>query len=385
MFENYQGIINLEEYFKDKYNYQYISINDLRKQPFIEYEAVGKNALFWIIDGNDRYLFKRTTNALGEIISMKIANILNIDCAEYRIATIGGETGILSKKFNKEDDNIILGAQIIQEVLNNYPKLFPNGKNEIFDDQQFIELYGIPDKILKLDPKNRLKYIHNNLNNLEELSSILSIFFKTRKVVNYDDVLKNTMDYLVKTFLFDCITIQADRHIENWGIGQKVTGEFYNIPLYDNSACLNLYHENLEERIMAFYRILETYKIKNNPKTLKELKNMMYKDKMLLSVSERDIINPTLKKRKSNLEMLDYFLNISDYEYIGLFIKYLDTIEEYRIDRILDEIQIEYGINIKENVRDYIIILETMNLSFLREISNKYRREDELNGGFKRT
>lgn len=135
---NTNQMLDLEIYLKTQYNYQFVDMEDLLKQPFIEYEGIGANSLLWIKINGEKYLFKEFAGYewLGEIISEKIANHLGIPCAEYTICKLKNKYGILSKKFTKKNETIILGAQIIQEVLDKYPYLKEkNGK--ILDDEKF--------------------------------------------------------------------------------------------------------------------------------------------------------------------------------------------------------------------------------------------------------
>ena len=56
-------MININKYLKEKFNYNYTGDKqDFYNQDFIEFEGNGKDALFWLIDGNDRYLFKKIDN-----------------------------------------------------------------------------------------------------------------------------------------------------------------------------------------------------------------------------------------------------------------------------------------------------------------------------------
>ena len=43
-----EGLIILEDFFKDKFNYNYRTYEDLLKQDFIRFESNGATAKFWI-------------------------------------------------------------------------------------------------------------------------------------------------------------------------------------------------------------------------------------------------------------------------------------------------------------------------------------------------
>ena len=53
-----------------------------------------------IYDAKHKILFGRH----DEILSEEIAKFLNIPCAEYRVATLGNQKGILSKNFLKKEN-----------------------------------------------------------------------------------------------------------------------------------------------------------------------------------------------------------------------------------------------------------------------------------------
>lgn len=73
MFEDYKGVIHLEQVIKEKYHYQYEDLITLSSQSFIELEGNGKDALCWIIYDNEKYLFKPLEeadyNVWGELLS----------------------------------------------------------------------------------------------------------------------------------------------------------------------------------------------------------------------------------------------------------------------------------------------------------------------------
>lgn len=376
MFEHAKGNISLEQYFKDRYNYTYMGKKDLKDQPFIFLEGVGNSALFWIVDGENRYLYKETSFFVGELISERIAQILGLPCAEYWPATCDGKQGVLSKKFNHEDIEIILGAQIIQEVLTNYSKMFSSQEKNIFDDHEFLELYNIPSVIKHIKQEHRYKYLVNNLNNLEELSSILYLFFKRRDISEEKTRLytENTMNYLVDMFLFDILTLQVDRHIENWGIGKNSKGDYCTIPLFDNNASFGLISSNLPRKIDNFNKAYEIYQKTGSEASLENLKGIMYRYKPLLSVSEEDIIQAQRRTRKDNIHMLDHFLSISDTMYIEKFQTFVDTLENYPIQRILSDIKELYQIDIDPVLESYVEKIFHMNLELSKATLLKYKK-----------
>lgn len=362
-----ENVFNLEEYFLNEYQYKFENFENLLSQPFIEYESAGANALFWIQMDNQKYLFKEIKTDeytwLGELLSKEIADILGIPCAEYKVCKLKDKFGILSKKFTKKNETIILGAQILQEALDKYPYI----KNEsLLNDEEFLTLYNIPDSILKMERKFRVRYLYNNLNNLEQLWALSDIYLE----LNHSDkkYTETIMNYLVNTFLFDLITMQADRHIENWGIVKnQETNEIEAAHLFDNSACFGLWDPKLDQRMYNFYYTLNSYQMLNTEKTKKQFINTFYKDRMLLTASEDAIKNARARKRENNLEVLDYFLKASNEDYINLFEDYITKIKTISISSLLTKIEEEQKITISDNIKQYLIDAMNWNLYFLEE------------------
>lgn len=373
---NQKGIISLEEFFKEKYHYQYTSRENLASAPFIEYENFGATAVCWIKDGEDKYLFKDVNDQnytwLGELLSYEIAKVLDIPCAEYKLATLEGNLCILSKNFVKEDETLLLGAQIVQEVLNKYPYL---KEKSIFDDQTFLEIYNVPREILTLNFENRLKYLHNNLNNLEELWSILSIYYDIHDIPK--DSLKDIMDRMMKMFFFDLLTFQADRHITNWGILAEGKDKLLGLKpsnLFDQAASFGFASEDLDRRIDNFYRNLESYQRVGHEKSKNQFISSLYKDRMLFTPSEDAIINAKSRRRKNNLEILDYFLFISSTDDINILLNYIEKLEQVGIQNILDSILKKYDVKIDPKIYQFVCDSSAWNLYFLKENIYQKRR-----------
>ena len=79
------GVISIEKYLKDKFDYSFNgNLDEFYNKDFIEFEVNGVNALFWINEGNDRYLFKEIKefeyNKWGELLSKEFADELGIGC-----------------------------------------------------------------------------------------------------------------------------------------------------------------------------------------------------------------------------------------------------------------------------------------------------------------
>lgn len=368
-----ENVLDLENFFQKEYNYTFKDFADLLSQPFIKYEGTGKFAIFWIKINNQEYLFKRIEDNdytwLGELLSKEIADILEIPCAEYTLCKLDNKLGILSKKFTKKNESIILGAQIIQEALDKYPYL---KAKYLLDDKDFLTSYNIPEDILAMERKYKVRYLHNNLNNLEQLWSLIPIYLE----LNHLDKKYTTkiMEYLVNMFMFDVLTMQADRHIGNWGIIiNQDTNEISTSYLFDNSASFGIGDKELEERIQIFYQALNSYQNNKSEKEKKKFLNTFYKNRLLLTPSEDAIKSAKLRKRENNIEVMDYFLRVSSEECIALFQEKLNKLKNTSIASLLEKIEIEQKISIPNNIKQYLIDTIYLNLYLLEEKINTYQ------------
>lgn len=373
---NSEGLINIDEFIMKKYSYKYNgSISTLMHQPFIETELDGSSALFWIIDGNDRYLFKKLNGGLdyayGEFLSQEYLNLLGLEHASYRLGKLGNMYGILSKNFLKEDEVIISGNFIFQSVLDNYKYL---KKPSIYEDKDFTDLYNVPEGILKLKDDMKGRYLVNNLNNLEQIWNILSLYFEEKYGTKKDKCVKDVMDYLVKLFMFDVLSIQADRHVSSWGYIESLNG-MRTLPIYDNSASFGLELESdIDSRIKIFNEMVEGAKASNKSMAVDQLVNYYYKRRLQLTVSEENIKNAIAKKRETNIKIIESFLKISSEETIELFLEYYHIFETNNIEDVIKKCESVMGVNIKDNVKKYIIDGYNLNLSLVKGVLESYSK-----------
>lgn len=217
------------------------------------------------------------------------------------------------------------------------------------------------------------KYLYNNLNNLEQLWSILDIYLMLHHQDNKS--LNLIMNYLFQTYIFDLITLQGDRHMGNWGIIENQSSKGISIPpLFDNGTSFNLWKLSSKEKI--FYNALKVYEENPNREKIKnQFISTLYKDKMLLTSSEDAITNAKAKKRVHNLKVFEYFLKTSDQIYIDLAKNYIEKIINVPIERLLAKIEKEQQIVIPENIKNYVIDVMKWNLYFLKEKILEYSKE----------
>ena len=59
------GVLSIEKYLKDKFDYSFNgNLDEFYNKDFIEFEVNGVKALFWIKEGNDRYLLNENRENL---------------------------------------------------------------------------------------------------------------------------------------------------------------------------------------------------------------------------------------------------------------------------------------------------------------------------------
>ena len=107
----------------------------LEKFPIIEVppdapeksEEMGTKEKFWFRE-RDRglFLYKKARPNTGEDWSEKIASelckLLKLPHAQYELATFNGERGIISPFFVPQGGNLILGNEVLAQLLSDYPK-----------------------------------------------------------------------------------------------------------------------------------------------------------------------------------------------------------------------------------------------------------------------
>lgn len=351
MFDKYKGLLNLNEIFKDVYNYG--DESNILKQKFVEVEINGQREKFWFYFDSKKYLFKKrgiqSDDIYAEVIADEIAKTIGIDSAIYSLGTFNNELGVITENFVKKDERLILGVEIISDVLNKYG----------IDNPDFLNKFGIKGL--------GVKDAHNKLNNLEDIWAILDLYFKDKP--NKQDLVKMTMDGLVKLLLFDVLSLQGDRHIRNWGIiANEKEGTYRFSPLFDNSNICGLNRSNSK---IAFAGMLNSLKksssIEKNTKTVDQLQQLIYHSKLIFSVSDNDIIDIEHKKRKNNLDILDYFISISDEKSIQLLENYTNRLLNIGIENIINSKEQKMGIDIDKEVKQHIINSININLNNIYE------------------
>ena len=100
--------------------YQVIDVTVMADQA--DYEQLGTKKKFWVTGekwGEKGSLFKYSRANTGEHWSEKcaaeICRVLDIPHAEYEIAQCAGEWGVISRNFVSNDDNLLMGNQLLEK------------------------------------------------------------------------------------------------------------------------------------------------------------------------------------------------------------------------------------------------------------------------------
>lgn len=179
-------------------------------------ECNGVTATCWIKYNGEKYLFKpmedSNINWWGELLSYQLAKKLGIPCCKYRACKLGDEYGVITEIANKNNQTLILGCEIFQRYLNQYP--VKNGKISALENEEFLKLFSIPKEFLDFNHYDQQRHLFNYLNNLEHIDLILSGFKNYPLISNNqkhylmsEECINRNIDFLTLTVLFDIITL----------------------------------------------------------------------------------------------------------------------------------------------------------------------------------
>ena len=347
---NSSTVFEMDKYIKEKYNYNFIGYNeDFYNNYFIERESEGINTLFWLKDNDKKFLFKRVNafdlNKWGDLIVMELAKEVGIDCAIYRPAVFNGETGFITESFLKNNEKLINAKELMDlEIKNN------------FSDK-------ITNKIKKLCSQSNSRWrpdIYMSLNNYVDMIEIIdtNIFLS--------DLEKERIKISLKKLLcFDLITLQSDRHPENYGIIKKDNGYEFS-PLYDNDASFCLGSKNILKKIEKY--IYDVPRAKNYREDILEMYDnfnsaFSYRDNDYLMGKygeNKIVIN---KKIRASV---DDIISLGDYEVKFILIQMCNKLSVDNLNRIINDLENKYKCKMDDNLRYYITNIYKNNLIYIK-------------------
>lgn len=152
-------------------------------------EQMGTKEKFWFFDKNGaKVLFKycrpNTGEDWAEKIACEIAKVLEIPCAHYELANLGGKPGVISYSILPEKGCLVLGDEILG-ANEEYPK------HKKFRNRQ----YTLKRVLEAIEPASLLR----------PLSATLPAWM-------------TPIDIFIGYLILDGLIGNTDRHHENWGI-----------------------------------------------------------------------------------------------------------------------------------------------------------------------
>ena len=345
MFE-YQGKLDIIKILKDEYNYTFKNLEDLYKQNFIELEGNGVDALFWIKYKGEKYLFKPTKlyeyNVWGELLSEEIAKEMGLKSAEYRIATLGNMKGVITKSVLKKDETLIMGTQLFQEYLRKtYDTNLKHRIDELFKGK-FLNHY------------EKMKLVGKLLNNYTDVMNIIN----SRDYLDNEIKENISIDFKKKLF-FDIMTMQGDKHSNNWGI---VKGKNYYRPveLYDSATSFGLNFPYMNHIINDFKGEVLNYRFHNDIERLRHFSNIP----LLFTYYPNET-------KKTSREVLEDLLNNATDDEVEKYYSYLSKIDIDYLDNIISKLEVKNGENMDNDLKFYILNLYELNRMDLNETFRK--------------
>lgn len=340
------GVISIEKYLKDKFDYSFNgNLDEFYNKDFIEFEVNGVKALFWIKEGNDRYLFKETKefeyNMWGELLSKEFADELGIKCAKYCLASFNNKKGFLTKSFIKENDELIHGNELIQRAIDNNISQIITEKAE---------------NIARENKGNVSIPCSKKLNNFKDMCEIIN---KNKKISEEEK--KNIKYNLAILLCFDMITMQQDRHPNNYGLIKK-DGKYTFSPIFDNNCSFGLEHFDMNKRCTDYFRDIQDYKRLKNENLIKAYKgfNLSY----------------NYSGNNSNVDCLKEMLESEEIDFISILSSMCEICDVDYLEKTIKKLEDKYSITMRNDVYFYITDLYENNLNYIKSEINKYMKGD---------
>lgn len=340
------GVLNIEKYLKDKFDYSFKgNLDEFYNKDFIEFEVNGVNALFWINEGNDRYLFKEIKefeyNMWGELLSKEFADELGIKCAKYGLASFNDKKGFLTKSFIKENDELIHGNELIQRAIDNNISQVITEKAE---------------NIAKENKCNTSTTRSKKLNNFKDMCEIIN---KNQKISEEEK--KNIKYNLAVLLCFDMITMQQDRHPNNYGLLKK-DDKYTFSPIFDNNCSFGLEYFDMNKRCTDYFRDTQDYRMLRNEDLIKAYKgfNLSY----------------NYSGNNSNVDCLKEMLESEDIDFVSILSSMCEICDVDYLENTIKKLEDKYNIAMRNDVYFYITNLYENNLNYIKNEIDKYMKGD---------
>ena len=241
------GYLDFDSYLFETYSE--VSVKNI----LLEKEKDG--SIFWIEVLGNKYMFKPCTKkeAVKELLAAEMLEYVGYDHAEYDLACINGEYGVITRNLKKDYCSYISGDELIQTYY------------------EYIDA----------DADKQVMQFENRFNNLEDIWNMLEI--KYDKHPNKRNMIKNIMNGLCEKFMFDLLTCQWDGAAYNWMIEEQ-----------DNYAKLFPIHDNekMLDGINQAYEFNENIKVEEEIDSHKRTKYNYFKEiKKFLNYSDERFVS----------------------------------------------------------------------------------------------
>ncbi len=168
-------------------------------------ETMGtKGKFWWRDDDGGHWLFKFGRPDTGEHWAEKVvahfAELLQVPAARVELAECDGKLGTIGRSF-ADEATMVHGNELLQAVDSTYP---------------VHEIYGVRDHTVQ---------------------NVLGVLERVQPPATVAD-LPSAADWFVGYLLLDAITLNTDRHHENWAVLDMADGRRVLAPSYDHASSL---------------------------------------------------------------------------------------------------------------------------------------------------
>ena len=338
MYRKYSGLIDVNKVFFDKYQYEFDgNMVALSQQDFVEMEHIDKDSLCWIKYDNDRYLFKKMEDfsyqCWGELLSERIAFLLGIPCVEYRAVTLGENKGLLAKSFVNDGDTLILGEELFKSY---------------YDKIKFPGIHSSNDK------KTSIFHFWN------QLDCVSSILDNSESV--FGDVSDKINVRLLQMLLFDLITLQENRHPDNWGIIKSLHG-IDICPLFNNGSSFCLGNFDTDYQVKHFNSNLIHANLVNDSSMLY---SYIYQTRPAFSYSAMNILD--VNDRINDIIPNVFQSILADWDNAFLVDDFFNKVKSIDLEKEIRDLEDKNGIKMHQSLLFYILNVFYGNISYLDEI-----------------